>query len=578
MTLRDVTEFESQLDRELEARSLLKMEPVEAITDCAGSISASYSRLLEKPAAYALAHRLIDGFSVALPYLIRADRGGKLDFQTLFEDLIFMSHYYSLRELLYYTYNAPGSISWEFDRNQVLLEFRDMSIPTQFAYGWSSWIAGSTDLHDSMDRNDDRIHELLQGAAEFGDGDHIQEVFRLISIETDAKLTKYFELLGGSSSTIQLSGYAYSTFYAVYRHLLTKALYHRYFAMANGTWATFQFPKRGLVQEISSATGLDNQAIISVLEDLSYSQRNSNLPPMYFSLIDHAKSSKYLMIPHQVAWSDGLIQLLRVQAIKSPGHFSRSIGRELGHRFAMRVASSFREAGFLVKTNVSLSVLDAAAPDIDVLVVSREATLGYCVFICEVKATLPALWAKDHLRALRADSIPKAFEQLRRINAILATEVGQRFLVEQIVSLDPSPPDDGLIAVHSLVITSQNAGMFFQEETKSTRIIDDRTLARILSRCDGDVVYLLQALRELPRLFGESYEQIWETVKIGERTVTYPAAAIKSIVDFDQNEWKSTGLDVKVAQEFFEAGHSPFDVLKELDDRPSGEQTSDRRP
>jgi hypothetical protein len=169
------------------------------------------------------------------------------------------------------------------------------------------------------------------------------------------------------------------------------------------------------------------------------------------------------MICDKFIESDGLAQLLRVQAARSPEFFLRNVSQALGENFVELVATRFRDASFFVKKNVSLRPLSAELPDIDLLIVSREPTLGYYVFACEVKATLPANWAKDYLRVLRVDSLPKAFSQVDSVLDALGTEEGKRFLMRQVFALDNSPVQEGLILIRGLIRDAKRADPILQD-------------------------------------------------------------------------------------------------------------------
>lgn len=54
----------------------------------------------------------------------------------------------------------------------------------------------------------------------------------------------------------------------------------------------------------------------------------------------------------------------------------------------------------------------ATLPDIDLLVISVEPTLGYVIFVCELKCPVPPRWAKDQLKVLNKDSVSQAFRQV----------------------------------------------------------------------------------------------------------------------------------------------------------------------
>lgn len=564
--LDEVRRFERELDDDLRRRRLLTFEPVEAVTVCAKFLSFAQSDL-EK---HGIAVELKRGFDVALEHLIWSDAGVPFDendpqvISTIVDDLIFMAHYNTLREYLYFTYNAPDSFEWDFSPGGVKVKFSDPSIPRQFEQTGNSYFLVGMLLHEQIGSAAEELRGLLRGHEEFGSGDHFDKAVNLAATEADAKLAVDFELFKDAQPPVALYGYSYSTFFAVFRYILMKALYHRAYARSNDTSAVFLFLREAFLNEIAQATGIERAGVEAVVRDLSYSRESGKLLPAYFSIYDHPKLQHYVMLPQNVVGSDGLVQLLRIQASIAPSWFSSNISGPLGRRFANRVCADFSSAGFYTKENISLTDLDPSAPDIDLLVVSREPTLGYVAFICEIKATLPAIWAKDHLRTLRKDSLPKAFDQMERIKRVLASDAGINFLLAQVRSCDPDPMPEFLIVLNFLIITPQNTGMFFGQNADDVPVVDHPTLSHILRRCDGDVAFLLNVLDSLPELFG-SPEIAQVEVTVGERSVSYEAVEVKGVVEFAQNYWKSTGMDVEMAERFVRDGGSVFDVLAEFE-------------
>lgn len=566
--------FEAALDGALERRPLIRADPWRALQDAAGAISVARAAAYDDPHAHAAADAMTRGLNVALPFLIREGRGSLIEMGSLLDDLQFMSHYFMLREYLYYSYNAPGSFAWTFANDRVEVSFMDPSVPRQFSQYANTALLVSGDIADDLGEDHHERHlAALNGAEEFGSQPHIESTLRELLREVDARIPREFSLLYGHGHPVQLRNYAYSDFYAVHRYLLAKALYHRYYARANRQHATFEFPKELLQQEIAGATELATPVVRAVLEDVCYSPRNRALPPMYFNLYDHPRSLSYIMLPHNYARSEGFVHHLRVVAARDPAWFSAHLSGPLGGQFVEKVAQSFRDAGFLARTNVSLDELDASAPDIDVFVVSPEPTLGYVIWLCEVKATLPAVWAKDHLRLLHPDVMPKALSQVTRLMRLLEAEEGARFLWHTIRQLAPSGLEEGVVAVRGMIVTTHSTGMFLSEGGRT--VIDHPTLSQILRRCDGDVVYLDHMLRDLPTLFGTTEEVRAIEVDVSGLRVSYPVVTSSRLLQFSPNEWKSIGLDVEMADEFYRDGGSPFDVLGDL---PEGESDPPTTP
>lgn len=557
--LKHVKKFENFLDAEFSTRTFGGIEPARAIVDIAGAVSLAFADSWRSETSLPLALTLSRGMDVALPVLIGTRTPGESaveasNAKALLDDLFFMAHYYMLREYLYYTYNSAQSLEWSFKEERVVISFQDPSIPRQFAQLDNMSILDAIDVYSVTRERGARVRELLRGAVEFGEDDHIQECFEIISSEADLRLTKNFSVLGDVSSEIRFQRYSYSAFYEVSRYLLTKALYHRYYAESNSTWATFLFPASALLEEVCCATELEHEEVESVLRDLTYSEASGQLQPMYFPLVRHPNSSEYIMIPDRVIGTDWLAQFLRVHALKSPEHFLAHIGNKIGSGLVRHLEQQIGGYGYFTRSNILLRELDATAPDIDLVIVSREPTLGYYVFICEVKSPLPAVWAKDFLRVLRGDSLPKAFDQLERVVNVLKSPEGSVFLYEKVLSMDPEPLDDGVIVVKKIILTSQNSGMFFDRAREDTEIIDYRTFLRIIERSDGDTVYVLSALKELSNMFAPNIVQI--STEIAGTKIEYDAVNRAHPKDFARAIWKSEGVDHTVAKEFFDSGET----------------------
>ncbi|WP_438303349.1 hypothetical protein ACSHXN_18000 [Streptomyces sp. HUAS TT11] len=549
MSFEQITSFEQALDREMTGREIFKMPAPSVLIDVFGAISMADSR----PEMNGLANMLKRGLDVALPLLVKSTASTReLDIGTVFQDLEFLSHYYLIREYLYYSYNSPESFSWQFEEGRVSIGFSDPSIPRQFSQGWNAAILDSIEMH-RQGVNSPEIEELLRGKEEYGSGKHIIEAFESTLAEAKVRARLKFDLLDVASAKISLKGYGYESFRRVYEYLLAKALYHRYYARANSTWASFRFPKDQIVEELAVGTGLADSEICSILGDLTYSP-DKKLQPMYYNIVDHPALPDLLMTAGSMIDDDIPAHLLRVQASRDPNWFLSEVSNTLGDQFVDRLASMFEGAGFLVQRNVQLTSINPKAPDIDLLVVSREETLGYFVYAVEAKATLPAYWAKDYLRSLNKGGLSKAFDQVASVLETLGSEAGINLLAERVLSLDPTPLSDGHIVLKSLIVTSQNSGMFFEKESSGCTIVDYRTLGQMLKASDGDVVYIngmLKAIREAPLP-----EIAKMNVDVEGISVTYDVVAGSDPVFFPPHEWKSTGLDVQVARDFFDHGGS----------------------
>jgi hypothetical protein len=391
----------------------------------------------------------------------------------------------------------------------------------------------------------------------------------LLEREADEKLRRYYSLLD-PSSTLDLGGYTYSQFHAVYRSLLIKALYHRYLGRIRGGGGAVTAKKEELIAAIVEDLGIKQATAARILGEITYADRDRTrrLDPVYFGLYELPDRDTLMMIPARFAVAEGLISLFRLIAARNSKHFNREIAIPLSNALVSRVRESFESNGFRCRTNVRLDRFHASLPDIDLLVISEELTLGYHIFVLEIKNPIPPQWAKDQLRVLGPGSIPKSFSQLDRIVEFLRTDDGVGFIR---TLLPPAGlPHFGpafVTIIRSMVVTSNNAGMFFGDADHT--IIDYRTLDRIVRASDGDVTYIIHALSHLGEWIDNIVVTTYAEVDIEGTRVQFEGVTDGPILEFTQTEYRSVGLDQQIARDFRESGGHPFDVLVR-----DGEETS----
>ena len=267
------------------------------------------------------------------------------------------------------------------------------------------------------------------------------------------------------------------------------------------------------------------------------------------------------------------VSLLRLIALRDPDcylrHFSGPVGSGLTHR----ITAAFEEQGFECRTNVSLRRFGADLPDVNLIVIAEEPTFGFMVIICEVKAPLPPLRAKDALRVLQPDSVAKAFAQLERIGDFIRTERGRDFLRELLPEDGLSGFEEFVVAVPHLVITSDNAGAMFSDQ--DTAIIDFRTLERLLGRSDGDHLHLWASVRQLCEYADESLRLIDLEVDVGDTKVVFEAVTIRQLLDFKQVSFRSIGLRQKLAEEVRQEQARPLDFFRHDLPKPPNDRQPD---
>jgi hypothetical protein len=393
-------------------------------------------------------------------------------------------------------------------------------------------------------------------------GDAHENADRYLLEHADRKLAAYFSLLDPRAD-IDLGGYAYREFYAVYRVMMKKALYHRYQAELNDAFGCIFMEETELADLLVLETDMEAVKITAILKDLIYDKAavEGRVDPAYFSLMREGAPPHHIILrPYDFSKADGLVQLLRVVAQRRPKDFLSNVSNALSSQFVRRAKAAFEAQGFTCHSEVSLRAIDASLPDIDLLVIAEEPTLGFVLLVCEVKSPLPPRWAKDQLRALAPDNVSKAFRQAQAIGAFLRQPEGIEFIRSILPEGGLSHFDSFVTVIEQLIITSDNAGMFFGHE--QTPIINFRTLERLLDRSDGDILHIRTCIRTYNEGADTHLKTVMATFKLGDLTVSYEGFTPTVLMDFPQNEWRSSPVRQQLIDEFVAGGHHPFDCLE----------------
>ncbi len=554
----EIQAFEAKLDAELAGRPTLRFDANAALA-LACNI-AEYSMAIRP--FDGLASMLSDGIETFAPHLVSGNGGAEPEVEPLVHDLIFGGHYHRLRDLLYYSYNAPGSIVWTFDANKVDVRFGDHTIPRQFFTSWNEWVLLSMRAFGDDFTAPDELRALLKGMPEFELTEAHDRAEELLRAYADRKLESYFSFIP-TDAVIDLGGYSYRDFVSIYRVLMMKALYHRYQADVNDAHGCIFTDEPDLVAMLSEETEIPPDYVTAALRDLIFDRTSikDRVDPSYCSLLrEGAAPGPCVMRRGDFSRADGMVQLLRVVAQRRPEHFLSNVSGILGTQFVQRAKTAFEAQGFLCRSEVSLTKIDPALPDIDLLVISEEPTLGYVMFVCEMKSPLPPLWGKDQLRVLAKDSVSKAFRQTEAIQSALKTRQGIEFI------RSVAPPgglehfDDFVIALRQLIITSDNAGMFFGHE--GTPIMNFRTLERLLERSDGDVLHIMRGIDTYNEGADKYLETTTVTFDLGDLNVSYEQFKPTALMDFPQNSWRNSPARQQMIADFVAGGHHPFDCLE----------------
>jgi hypothetical protein len=88
-----------------------------------------------------------------------------------------------------------------------------------------------------------------------------------------------------------------------------------------------------------------------------------------------------------------------------------------------------------------------------------------------------------------------------------------------------------VLALNLVVVTSENAGAFFSES--DTRIIDFRTLERLLRAGKNDPIYVSEGLARFGEWADECYEVAPVSWAFDDGRVTYDGVRIKKLMSFE---------------------------------------------
>ena len=554
-TTKEVAAFEAELDAALAARPIYKCSSSACL-----ALAANSSELAHSLEHYPSDNEIDRGIMILAPHFVGKSEGDEPDLEVLMQDLAFASHFYMLREYLYYSHNAPGAIEWCIKPDLVEVRFRDRTIPRQFFTVWNDYLLLSAETLSAFN-GCERVRNLLKGEPECTITSNVSAAYDLIAEEADLKLRAYFSILP-TTSDIDLGGYTYAEFVLVYRKLLQKALYHRYFARVNGAEAAVFIGQDELIAALAEEAGIAPPAAEALLSDLVYDSDApaSRTDASYFSLLREGTGDRRIVMrPHHFAINEGLVMLLRVIAQRRPSVFLDKISTGIGNGFVRRVKEAWETQGFICRSNVSLARIDPSLPDIDLLAISEEPTLGFVVFVCELKSPIPPLWAKDQLRALNRDGVSKAFRQSEALGAFLKTDEGIVFLFDLLPPENVLKFDGFVVVVDRLIITSDNAGMFFGSE--STKIVNFRTLERLLKRSDGDVAFIQHMLASYNDEADKAVRTKMVDFKLGSRLVRYEVVTDCPILDFPTVKWRSSPERQTMIADFITSGAHPFDVF-----------------
>lgn len=555
--LTKVKAFEVELDDSLSELVSLTFNGEECIALALSSIEMAHGK-----ENYGLAAKLEDGLNVLSPYFIKNKSDITPKIEQLLKDVLFAGDYYILREYLYYTYNSPNSFQWDFNGNDISIKFNDRTIPRQFFIEANNFYIRSKEIFSNYTESE-KISNLLKNVEEFSLSSKVEKAINLIIEEVNLKLDGYYNFID-INTDINFGQYSYKEFYEIFRLLLVKSLYHRYYAKTNNIFTTITLPFDSLISDLSTESGIPEHICAEVIKEISYGvhSEKDRIQPMYYSLYYLVEKKEVIMSPFNFSVWEGFVNFFRIIALKQPQLFQDNISPHLNEGFEANIKKMFSDQGFSCFRELNLNKFDERLPDIDLLAVSEEPTFGYFAYFCEIKNPIPAIWAKDQLRVLNKDSVVKAFKQVDLINEFLETEEGIIYF-RSLLPKDGLPHfgDQFIMAVNNLIITSANSGMFFGNQKHA--IINYHLLDHILLKSDGDVTYISWALNNLSTMADECFKVVTGKINVGTKNVSYEAVAIDKILELSQNEYKSKGIDKQLAEGFIKDGFHPFDTFKD---------------
>ena len=144
----------------------------------------------------------------------------------------FSNAYYALRDYIYMSFSNESSIEFTGDKNNIYVSIKDPTIFRQMVYEVQTFVLNSRSKdEDSLSIND--VVPLLAGTQQWDfSNPKLVQALESIEREVDWKIKHFFSHIS-EDSEIEMGGYSYREFLAVYKELLYLSLYERYHSKAN---------------------------------------------------------------------------------------------------------------------------------------------------------------------------------------------------------------------------------------------------------------------------------------------------------------------------------------------------------
>lgn len=478
----------------------------------------------------------------------------KSSIETIIQACDFAGRYYFLRDLIYYSYASESSIQWNRHENVITIKVIDPTIFRQYMVEHHAWLTASVESIAPVEVLS--FEQLVEVLKRLPHGELVGEVGTKINTcienEVDWKISHLYSGLA-LESQVDIGGYSYNEFIAVYRFVLGSSLYERAYSMANDLSCVISYSNDELVGPIFDQTGIDKSKSLKILHDIATCSEGA---------LNHLQNeNKFLLFPFTFSLRDGISDMLKQFARSDHEGFSSRCANVIGNTLLTEIENSFLQyKNFRIAREVDLQDFGRELPDIDLLIISYEPSLGFHVYVCEAKNTLYASWAKEYLKAKgKKGFVEKAIQQVNKVGEFLNSDVGANFLFDHIQTLFSDldikalfPTGDFLVLVEKLIVTSQNIGMFYPDEKVS--IINIQMLKLFVRKSDGDVTYIQHCLHSLNEMLDKSTERATEEVSIDGVLIRYDVASLKVLFKIEHNEYLRKNIDKEIEQEWLRTG------------------------
>lgn len=472
--------------------------------------------------------------------------------------------YHILRDYIYYSYANKSSINWKQNKDKIEIRVLDKSIFRQLVHNNQTLFLNSSKMSEHKILSIDEVLLSLKDKDEFDfNNDQIIKVINSIEQEAKIKIKSFFSYIP-SDSKIKFDNYTYCEFVRVYTELLELALYRRYFSYANNLPSVIIYDSQELSGAMSNALKMDEKIILSILKDISYSSRGT----LNYIIQDKI----FVMYLTCFSLFDGITNMLKYYAVKNPKGYSSKFADIIGEALVNDIESAFlKYENFRCIKDKKLNKYSQKLPDIDLLAISYEPSLGFHIFACEVKNVLLPTWAKDYLKSYGEKGyITKALYQIDQISKFLKTEEGQKMLYQIVLEkfsymdLEKVLPHGFCVVIDYLIITSENIGVLCDDTNKS--IVSVAMLKEIIDKSDGDVNYIKACLNNLNLTMDKCLNVINNRTVLNELNIEYDACSSDTILQFEQNYYISNGTYKELEVLALDTGYSFIDGVNCFED------------